>query len=65
MVQYIEKYEDEEFIVSGEHGECALTVTHRESGRYATVSPGQEGESKFAYRLDNGGAGKHRHPEAL
>ena len=54
MPKFSKKYEGEEFVISGEDGECTLKITHQESGRFATVSPGREGEGRFAYRLDNG-----------
>ena len=54
MPQFIKKHNGEEFVVSGDEGECTLKVTHRKSGRWATVSPGQEGAARFVYRLDSG-----------
>ena len=54
MLEFTKKYEGEEFIVSGSEGECVLNITHKASGRSATVSPGREGESRFVYRLGNG-----------
>ena len=52
-MEFIEKVEGEEFVISGDDKECQLKVTNPKSGRYALILAGPEGQEKFIYRLDN------------
>ena len=54
QLEFTEKVNGEEFVISGNKEDCVLLVTHRGSGRWAKVTPGAEGNLRFAYRLDSG-----------